>query len=80
MELEQEVAAFLGKEDALVMGMGFATNSLVIPTLIAEGCLVLSDALNHASIAAGVRASGAKLKVRASPFPHTHRGFLCIHC
>ena len=44
--------------------MGFATNSLIIPALVGRGCLVVSDALNHASIVAGVRGSGAKVKVR----------------
>ena len=28
-----------------------------------QGCLILSDSLNHASIVAGARASGAKVKV-----------------
>ena len=31
---------------------------------VGKGCLVLSDALNHSSIVAGVRQSGAKVKVR----------------
>ena len=43
--------------------MGYATNSVVIPALIGKGGLIISDALNHASIVAGVRASGAKVKV-----------------
>lgn len=34
VELEQLTARFLGVEDAIVFGMGFATNSLNIPTLI----------------------------------------------
>jgi hypothetical protein len=33
------------------------------PPLPGPGCLVLSDALNHTSIVAGVRASGATVKV-----------------
>lgn len=62
VELENLVAEVLNKEAAMVFGMGFATNSLTIPLLVGKGCLVLSDALNHASIVAGVRASGAKVK------------------
>lgn len=61
--LEHEVARFLGKEAAITFGMGFATNSAVIPLLVGPGCLVISDALNHASIVAGTRGSGAKVKV-----------------
>ena len=57
------MAEFVGKEAAVTFGMGFATNSLVIPALVGKGCLVISDALNHASIVAGVRGSGAKVKV-----------------
>ena len=71
------LAKFLGKEDAITYGMGFATNSVGIPALVGKGCLILSDALNHSSIVAGVRGSGAKVKVRAmsaanaaEPRPH----------
>jgi len=63
LELEREVAAFVGKEDAIVLGMGYATNSVIIPALAGQGCLVISDALNHASIVVGARSSGAKVKV-----------------
>ena len=65
VELERRVADFLGKEAAMVFGMGFATNTMVLPALSGPGSLILSDALNHASIVAGVRGSGAKVKVGA---------------
>lgn len=61
--LEEELAAFLGKPAALTYGMGFATNSLGLPMLVGKGSLIISDALNHASIVAGARGSGAKVKV-----------------
>ena len=61
MELERTVAEFLGVDDAISIGMGFATNTLNLPVLIGEGCLVLSDQLNHASIRLGMRLSGAKV-------------------
>lgn len=65
-DLEQEVAEYLGKEDALVLGMGFATNSTIIPALFevgsGAGILVLSDELNHRSIVEGVRLSGATIR------------------
>ncbi len=53
----------MGKPAALTFGMGFATNSVGIPLLVGRGGLIISDALNHASIVAGVRGSGAKVKV-----------------
>jgi serine palmitoyltransferase len=33
--------------------MGFATNSAIIPSLVGKGGLIISDALNHASIVVG---------------------------
>lgn len=71
-ELEASVASFLGKEDSIVLGMGFATNSMILPVLVGPGDLVISDALNHASIVNGVRGSGAKVKV----FKHNNAGHL----
>jgi hypothetical protein len=47
--------------------MGFATNSAFIPLLAGKGTLVVSDALNHASIVAGVRGSGAGGRRRRQP-------------
>ncbi|KAI8878836.1 PLP-dependent transferase [Backusella circina FSU 941] len=61
--LEQKVARFVGKEDAIVVSMGFATNSTTIPSLVSKGCLVISDELNHSSIIFGVRLSGASVRV-----------------
>lgn len=62
-KLEKLVAEFVGKDDAIVVGMGFATNSTIIPTLCSKGCLVISDELNHASLVLGCRLSGASIKV-----------------
>ena len=63
VDLERMVAEFVGQEDAITFGMGFATNSVIIPALVGKECLVISDSLNHASIVTGVRGSGAKVKV-----------------
>lgn len=63
VELEQLVAEFLGKEDALVYNMGFATNSTTIPCLAGKGDLLVSDALNHTSIVNGARSSAAHVRV-----------------
>ncbi|EKX33302.1 hypothetical protein GUITHDRAFT_98377 [Guillardia theta CCMP2712] len=62
-ELEARVARFLGKEAAIVFGMGFATNSTVLPTLVGSGGLIISDELNHSSIVTGARSSNARIKV-----------------
>ena len=44
--------------------MGFATNSLNIPRLLAgKETLVLSDEKNHASLILGLRLSGATVAV-----------------
>lgn len=62
-EVEALTAQFFGVEDAIVFGMGFATNSLNLPSLLSPGCLVVSDEKNHASIILGLRLSGATTKV-----------------
>jgi len=62
-ELEKLTAKFLGVEDAIVFGMGFATNSLNLPSLVSKGCLVLSDEKNHASLILGLRLSGAVTRI-----------------
>nr|CAI5818879.1 unnamed protein product [Callosobruchus analis] len=62
-QLERLMAEFLGVEDAITFGMGFATNALNIPALISPGCLVISDEKNHASLIVGIRLSGATVKV-----------------
>lgn len=63
LELERATARFVGTEDAIVFGMGFATNALNLPSLVSPGCLVLSDEKNHASLILGLRLSGATIKV-----------------
>ncbi|KAG2234299.1 hypothetical protein INT48_000749 [Thamnidium elegans] len=62
-DMEQMVARFVGKEDAMCVSMGFATNSTTIPALVNKGCLVISDEMNHSSIVFGVRLSGASVRV-----------------
>ena len=62
--LERTVAEFIGVDDAITVGMGFATNSLNIPRLMSsKGTLVLSDERNHASLILGLRLSGATVTV-----------------
>lgn len=45
----------------MVVGMGFATNSTLIPSLVGKGSLIISDALNHTSIVFGARSARAKI-------------------
>ena len=65
-ELEAELAAFKGTEAVLTFQSGFTANTGVIPTITGETDLIVSDALNHASIIDGMRLSKAPRKV----FPH----------
>jgi serine palmitoyltransferase len=62
-ELEECVTRFVGKPAAVVFGMGYATNSAIIPVLIGKGGLIISDSLNHSSIVNGARGSGATIRV-----------------
>lgn len=61
-KVEEIVASFCGKEDAVVLNMGFNTNATIIPTLTSRGDLIVSDELNHTSIVNGARASGAAIR------------------
>ncbi|XP_020290705.1 serine palmitoyltransferase 2 [Pseudomyrmex gracilis] len=63
IELEKLTARFLGVDDAIVFGMGFATNALNLPSLVSKGCLVLSDEKNHASLILGLRLSDAVIRI-----------------
>ena len=57
------VARFVGKPAAMLISMGYATNSTTIPALVSKGCLIISDELNHSSIVFGSRLSGAFIRV-----------------
>jgi len=63
MELERRLAQFKHAEASLVYQSGFATNAGLIPQLVGEGDLVISDELNHGSIIDGVRLSRAERTV-----------------
>jgi glycine C-acetyltransferase len=61
--LEQELAAFFGTEAALVFGTGYMLNLGVIPALVGQGDVIVSDALAHASLIDGARLSRAEVVV-----------------
>jgi 7-keto-8-aminopelargonate synthetase-like enzyme len=58
-QLETELAAFMGKQAALVFSTGFQTNLGVISTLAQRGDALILDKLDHASIIDGASLSPA---------------------
>lgn len=70
--LEQDLASFLGTEDAVAFVSGFMTNHSVIRTLMGPKDLVMVDKAAHASIFEGIRSSGAAHVT----FPHNDHAWL----
>ena len=66
MELERRLAAFKQTEAVVVFQSGFAANAGTVAAVLSKEDVVVSDALNHASIIDGARLSRATIKV----FPH----------
>ena len=58
--LERRLARFLGTEDAILYAAAFDANGGLFEPLLGEGDVVISDALNHASIIDGIRLCKAR--------------------
>jgi glycine C-acetyltransferase len=59
-ELEQAIARFLGKDDAILFAACFDANGGLFEPLLGEEDAVISDSLNHASIIDGIRLCKAR--------------------
>lgn len=66
LDLEQELAAFTGKEAVKVFPSGFQSNVAIIQALADANDIIFGDATNHASILTGIKVSGAQY----IPYPH----------
>jgi 8-amino-7-oxononanoate synthase len=68
--LEEHLAMFLGRQATLVFPTGYQANLGVLTALAGSEDLIVSDALNHASIIDGCRLSRAQVAV----YPHADAG------
>ncbi len=67
-QLEEKLARFKEVEATLVLQSGFTANMAAIPPIMREGDVIISDALNHASIIDAVRLTKGTVK---EIYPHS---------
>ncbi|MCR4958470.1 MAG: aminotransferase class I/II-fold pyridoxal phosphate-dependent enzyme [Prevotella sp.] len=60
IQLEKEIAEFVGKDDCLCFSTGFSVNQGVIPALLSKDDYVICDDRDHASIVDGRRLAFAR--------------------
>ena len=60
VQLEKEIAEYIGKDDCLCFSTGFSVNQGVIPALLSKDDYVICDDRDHASIVDGRRLAFAK--------------------
>lgn len=72
IELERQLAEFMGKESCVLFSTGYMTNQGVIQSLTGKNDLIFSDKDNHACIVAGTQVSLA----RTIRFRHNDMGHL----
>lgn len=65
-KLEEALAAWTGRERALLFSTGYMANLGVLQALLARGDVCVQDKLNHACLLDGAKLSGAELK----RYPH----------
>ncbi len=65
VQLEQELADLHGKDSALLFTSGYVANEAALSSLykILPGLIIFSDALNHASMIAGIKNGGGQRQV-----------------
>jgi len=62
VELEERLARFMKKENALAFSTGFQTNQGIISTIVGKGDVVLTDQMVHASIIDACRLSYGEVR------------------
>ncbi|WP_084717844.1 aminotransferase class I/II-fold pyridoxal phosphate-dependent enzyme, partial [Streptacidiphilus carbonis] len=75
-ELEAELADFCGAEAALVFSSGYTANLAAVTALTDADTVIVSDALNHASLIDGCRLSRARVARAAHRSPDAVRAEL----
>jgi 8-amino-7-oxononanoate synthase len=74
VQLEEELAEFMGKEEAIVFGTGFQANYAVIAALATEGETILCEHNLHASLVDGALRSAARtMRYRHNDMQHLEK-------